>query len=65
MMRIFLQKEQKTVEREWRGTARGLLRELGINPEVVLIVKDGMLVTLDDDISDAKEIELLSVVSGG
>lgn len=65
-MRIFLQKEQKTVERTaFIGTARDLLRELDINPEVVLVVKDGQLVTLDDDVGDAKEIELLSVVSGG
>jgi len=65
MTDIFLQKEQKTIMLEHQGTARSLLEKLDINPELVLIVKDGALVTLDDDVSDAKKISLLSVISGG
>jgi sulfur carrier protein ThiS len=64
-MRIFLQKEQRSVEMEYAGTARALLQQLDVNPEVVLIVKDGALITLDEDVSDAKLVELLSVISGG
>ena len=64
-MRVFLQKERRTVEIHHSGSAGALLAQLGINPEAVLIVADGALVTLDDDISAAHSVELLSVVSGG
>lgn len=64
-MYIYLQKERKNIELEHNGTARTLLEKLGVNPEVVLIVKDGTLITEDEDISQAEKIELLSVISGG
>jgi sulfur carrier protein ThiS len=64
-MLVYLQKEGKTLEVRHNGTAADLLAGLGVNPEVVLIVKDGQLVTEKDDISDAERIELLSVISGG
>ena len=64
-MKIFLQKQERVVEQHFEGSARDLLKELGVNPEEVLIVKDGTLITLDDSIDDAKKIDLLSVISGG
>jgi len=36
-----------------------------MNVNEVLVVKDGTLITEDDVVDDAKEIVLLSVVSGG
>ena len=47
------------------GSAKELLERIEVNPEFVIIVKDGVLVTLEDNVSDAELIELLSVVSGG
>lgn len=64
-MIIFIEKEQRTVEQTHEGSARELLMTLDIAPDAVLIVADGTLVTPDDDITHAKRIELLSVVSGG
>lgn len=64
-MQVILQKEGKTLDVEHRGSARSLLERLGVNPEVVLIVKDGVLITEDDPLDDAQRIELLSVISGG
>lgn len=64
-MEVFIQKSGKTVHVEHNGTAAMLLEKLQINPEIVLIVKDGTLVTPQDKIDDAKRIDLLSVISGG
>jgi sulfur carrier protein ThiS len=64
-MEVFLQKEGKKLDVEHRGSAKSLLERLGVNPEVVLIVKDGVLVTEAETIDDAEKIELLSVISGG
>ncbi len=64
-MEVFVQKDAKTLEVDFRGTAQELLAKLSINPEFVIIVKDDVLITIDEDISDAKRIDLLSVVSGG
>jgi len=64
-MIIYIQKERKSLQLDYSGTAAALLAQLKVNPEVVLIVCDGKLVTPDDDISAAKKIDLLSVISGG
>jgi sulfur carrier protein ThiS len=64
-MDVFIQKDAKTLVVEFTGTAGALLEELHINPEFVIIVMDGTLITTDDDVSLAKRIDLLSVVSGG
>jgi sulfur carrier protein ThiS len=64
-MMVYIQKEAQTLQMEYSGTAGALLEKLKVNPEVVLIVKDGALITPDDDISGAQKIELLSVISGG
>jgi sulfur carrier protein ThiS len=64
-MEVFLQKEGKMLEVEHEGTAKSLLEKLGVNFETVLIVKDGTLITEQDNVDGAKRIELLSVISGG
>ncbi len=64
-MRVFVQKEGKTLELDHSGSAKSLLETLGINAEVVLIVKDGTLITEDESVDGAEKIELLSVISGG
>lgn len=64
-MQIFIQKTGKTLDVEHAGSAAALLEKIGISPEVVLIVKDGALITEADPVDDAKRIELLSVISGG
>jgi len=64
-MQVFLQKEGKTIEVKHDGSALSLLQTLGINPETVLIVMDGELITEEETVDGAKRIELLSVVSGG
>lgn len=42
-----------------------LLKQLKINPEVVIVVRKNEVITEDEILHDQDTIELLSVVSGG
>lgn len=64
-MEIFIERQSETIERAFSGTAAQLLADLNVNPQTVLVVCDGQLITEDEDVSSAERIELLTVVSGG
>jgi len=42
-----------------------LLRELGLNPDEVIILRDDVPVPLDDPLHDGDALRILVVVSGG
>jgi len=65
MIKVFIEKEDKTMELDHNGDANSLCAVVGVNPDTVLIVKDGVLITEADSTAGAKKIELLSVISGG
>ena len=46
-------------------TVRELMKSLGLNPQSVLAVQDGKLVSNETRLGDQGEIRLISVVSGG
>jgi sulfur carrier protein ThiS len=64
-MRIIIERPARTISRSFHGTLRELLKREHINHESVLVVRAGALITLDDVVSDADELRLLSVISGG
>lgn len=64
-MKVFLERQSKHVSLNFSGTVSELLSELKVNPETVLAVRDGELLTLDAKLSSADELQLLSVISGG
>lgn len=64
-MQVSIEKTQESKELEFQGTAEALLQQLDINPTTVIVAADRKLVPLDKDISQAKQIDILSVVSGG
>ncbi len=64
-MRIYIEQENKKLNKKFKGKAKKLLAELGVNSQAVLIVKNGELVTEDEALVDKDEVKLLSVVSGG
>ena len=64
-MKIFVEKEDKTIEKSFAGKGSALLKEMEISPENVLIVKNGVVVSEDEHLDDTDKITLLSVVSGG
>lgn len=64
-MRIFVEKSNKELEQKFNGRVQELIEVLGLNPESVLVVKNGELATLDEELSDTDKIKILSVISGG
>jgi sulfur carrier protein ThiS len=64
-MLIAIEKTQEKKELTFKGTAGDLLKQLNINHTTVIVAADKKLVPLETDISHAKKIDVLSIVSGG
>jgi len=56
---------RKELELEGKRRVSALFRELGLNPESYLVIRDGTLLTRDDLIGEDDTVELLSAISGG
>ncbi len=46
-------------------TARAAIEKVGLEPESVLVVRNGKLVTDDTLLGDDDEVKLMAVISGG
>ena len=46
-------------------TVRDVLAELGVDPDTVLVIRDRSLVTREERLDDADEVEVRPVISGG
>ncbi|MBI2361077.1 MAG: MoaD/ThiS family protein [Deltaproteobacteria bacterium] len=44
---------------------RDVLRELDLNPESVLVIRNGIMLTRDERVEAEDTIEILSAISGG
>ncbi len=64
-MRVIIRKDNTVREIEGKHTVGNILRLLDINPEAVLVLKDGKPVTRDVVVGGDEEIEILPVMSGG
>ena len=64
-MQVIIEKTGEKKELAFKGTADQLLRKFDINPVTVIVAADKKLIPLETDISAAKRIDVLSVVSGG
>lgn len=64
-MKVFLERTQEDKDINFSGKAKDLIVSLGMNVEELLIIKNGELVTEEEDLSNSDEIKLLSVISGG
>ena len=64
-MDIFIEKTKEKKALKFSGTAKALLHSLKINPETVIVVRNGSLVTLDSELNDSDKVKILSVISGG
>ncbi len=64
-MKVKLRNPDRTVEVSGPKTVSELLRELSIVPEAVLVIRDATLLTRDERVEEADEIELRPVLSGG
>lgn len=60
-----LRNPDREVEVTGGRVIREVLDELGVNPDTVLIIRGGELVTRHDRVADDDELELRPVISGG
>lgn len=64
-MKIWIERENKTIEKSFSGRGADLLKELNLYNEEVVISKNGEVVSENEELADSDEIKLLSVISGG
>ena len=66
-MNVFIEKTGKTVKSKKKSYSKAieLLKELKINPDAVLIVKNDEIILSEEPVAETDKIKLLSVVSGG
>ncbi|MDQ3955955.1 MAG: MoaD/ThiS family protein [Actinomycetota bacterium] len=64
-MKVKLRNPDRVVEVAGPRVVSALLRELEIMPEAVLVIRDSTLLTRDERVNDADEIEIRPVLSGG
>lgn len=57
--------EKETREIDFCGKIVELLKRQNINPETVVVLKNGEVICEDERVNDEDELELISVVSGG
>ncbi|MDY6761601.1 MAG: MoaD/ThiS family protein [Candidatus Nanohaloarchaea archaeon] len=56
---------QETVEVDADAAVTDALAAAGINPETVLVERDGSIVPRDADLDGLEELRVLEVISGG
>ena len=64
-MKVKLRNPDRVVQVEGPTTVVALLRELGIVPEAVLVIRDATLLTRDESVAPDDELEVRPVLSGG
>ena len=64
-MKVRLRNPDREVEVVGGRPVRAVLDELGVNPDTVLVIRGGELVTRETRLDDADEIEVRPVISGG
>ncbi len=64
-MKVKLRNPDRVVKVSGPKTVRGLLAELQIVPEAVLVIREATLLTRDEALNDADELEVRPVLSGG
>jgi len=64
-VKVRLRNPDREVEVVGDRAVRAVLDELGVNPDTVLVIRAGKLVTRETRLDDADEIEVRPVISGG
>src|SRR5256884_2580464 len=64
-MRVKLRNPDRDVEVSGRRKVRYVLAELGVDPDTVLVIRDKTLITREERVEDADQIEIRPVISGG
>lgn len=64
-VKIRLHHPRRDLEVPGRRRVSGILSDLGLDPEVFLVIRGDALLTSDSEVSDEDEIEIRPVISGG
>ena len=64
-MKVRLRNPDREVDVSGDRRVRDVLDELGIDPDTVLVIRERSLVTRDERLSEADDIEIRPVISGG
>lgn len=64
-MKIYIERTKENKDLDFSGSVQKLLDTLEILSETVLVAKDGVILTEDEELTNTDEIKILSVVSGG
>ena len=64
-MKVRLRNPDREIEVSGSRRVRDVLRELDIDPDTVLVIRDRALVTREERLGDDDEIEVRPVISGG
>ena len=64
-MKVRLRNPDREVDVVGGRPVRAVLDELGVNPDTVLVIRAGELVTRETRLDDGDEIEVRPVISGG
>ena len=62
-MFYILNKKKKRMK--FSGKVKDLLEKLGVNEQVVIVKKNGKIVTLLDNVKDKDTVEIVQVIFGG
>ena len=64
-MKVRLRNPDREVEVAGGRKVRDVLRELGIDPDTVLVIRDRELLTREDRVGEVDAVEGRPVISGG
>jgi sulfur carrier protein len=64
-MRVRLRNPDRLVEVAGGRTVREVLGELDVNPDTVLVIRAGELITREVVLTEGDEVEVRPVISGG
>ena len=64
-MKVKLRNPDREVDVAGGRPVRDVLAELGVNPDTVLVIRAGELVTRETRLDDDDELEVRPVISGG
>ena len=64
-MKVRLRNPDRRLELSGRRRVRDILAELSIDPDTVLVIREKTLLTRDEWVGEADEVELRPVISGG
>jgi sulfur carrier protein len=64
-LEVYIERENKIIEVDGKLTGVELLKNLKINPETIILVRNNEVVLESEKLIDSDKIKILSVVSGG